>query len=64
MFANSVLSDTSARVYKFYPPTHTASYAYAGVCSHRGVCNHENGLCECFGGYTNQNCDTINALAL
>jgi hypothetical protein len=63
-FANNIITDTSARVYKFYPPAHTASYAYAGVCSHRGVCNHDNGMCECFGGYTNQNCDTINALAL
>jgi hypothetical protein len=59
-------SDTSARVYKFFPDTSTAAngYAYAGECSHRGVCNQENGLCECFGGYTNDNCDTINALAL
>lgn len=58
--------DLSARVYKFFPDTSTSTngYAYAGECSHRGVCNQDNGLCECFGGYTNDNCDTINALAL
>jgi hypothetical protein len=58
--------DTTALVYKFYPDTSKTQggYAYAGECSHRGVCNSGNGLCECFGGYTNDNCNMINALAL
>jgi len=57
--------NTIARVYKFYADTTTPSggYAYAGECSHRGVCNRDNGQCECFGGYTNDNCNSINALA-
>jgi hypothetical protein len=59
------VDDTIARVYKFYPDTTspTWGYAYAGECSHRGVCNQDNGLCECFSGYTNDNCNSINALA-
>jgi len=58
--------DTTASIYKFYPPTNNAQggYEYAAQCSNRGICNTDSGLCECFHGYTNDNCDTINALAV
>jgi len=58
-------NDLVARVYKFHPDTSIAShgYSYAAPCSNRGNCNVDSGLCECFNGYTNDNCDTINALA-
>lgn len=60
---------TVARVYKFHtvnPVKTTATnygYTYAGPCSQRGNCNLDNGQCECYNGYTNDNCDTLNALA-
>lgn len=57
----TALADSSAAVFKFYPPTN--KYAYAGECSNRGICDTDNGLCNCFNGFTNDNCDTIDALA-
>jgi len=35
----------------------------ASQCSGRGLCNTDSGLCECFAGYTNDNCDTRNPYA-
>jgi hypothetical protein len=32
-------------------------------CSHRGLCNHDDGLCECFNGYTNDDCGMQQALS-
>jgi len=49
-----------ARIYKFTPPT---GETYAGECSGRGVCNSASGTCECFSGYTNDDCSVQNALA-
>jgi len=57
----SAISDTSAAVFKFTPPAN--KYTYAGPCSNRGICDHGSGLCNCFAGFTNDNCDTIDALA-
>lgn len=54
-------TDTSAMVFKFTPATN--KYNYAGQCSNRGICDTNTGLCNCFAGYTNDNCDTIDALA-
>jgi len=51
------------RIYKFTPPTTTLANTYAAECSTRGVCNREDGVCECFGGYTGDNCSLQNALA-
>jgi len=31
-------------------------------CSHRGLCNHDEGLCECFTGYTHDDCSRQDAL--
>jgi hypothetical protein len=35
----------------------------AAECSSRGICNSEDGVCECFSGYTGNNCGKQNALA-
>eukprot|EP00937_MAST-01D_sp_MAST-1D-sp2_P006912 g6912.t1 len=40
------------------------TFQYVGQCSNRGFCNTETGLCECFSGYSNHNCDTQNMLAM
>ena len=55
------LADSSAAVFKFYPPSD--KYGYAGQCANRGICDTDAGLCNCFAGFTNDNCDTIDALA-
>merc|ERR1711998_570329 len=48
---------------KFSPAT-TGNYEYVSQCSNRGLCNGDDGLCECFKGYTNDNCDTQSSLAV
>merc|ERR1711937_829156 len=35
-----------------------ADTTYVSQCSNRGLCNGDDALCECFKGYTNDNCDT------
>lgn len=62
---NSSSADTSAHVYKFFPPaTATMGYEYVAECSNRGICDTDSGLCDCFPGYTSDDCSVINALAL
>jgi len=58
---NEVLGN--AKLYKFTPPMNKIQNTYAAECSTRGVCNRDTGLCSCFAGYTNDNCDRQDALA-
>jgi len=41
-----------------------ATYQYVSQCSNRGSCDGSTGLCGCYKGYTNDNCDTQNMLAI
>jgi hypothetical protein len=40
------------------------AFEYVSQCSNRGLCNSETGVCECFSGYANDNCDTQNMLSM
>jgi hypothetical protein len=53
-----------AFLYKVTLPAAGFGYQYVSPCSGRGLCNTETGVCTCFKGYTNDNCDTQNILAL
>jgi len=55
------IAASSATIYKFHPPT---GYNYVGECSNRGVCNSATGVCQCFSGYTGDNCGAVNSLAM
>jgi len=60
---NGVATDSSASVYKFYPPALANQYRYVGECSLRGLCNAKTGLCQCFPGYSEDNCAAVNAIS-
>lgn len=34
------------------------------ICSNRGICDYESGLCKCFNGFTDDDCSVQNALAM
>lgn len=50
-------------VYKFFPAP-ASTYQYVAPCSNRGICDTTLGTCDCFPGYTNDNCDTQSSLAV
>jgi hypothetical protein len=54
--------DDHFRLYKFYPHV-DSTYHYVAECSNRGLCDAE-GVCECFPGYGNDNCNEQNSLAV
>ena len=47
-----------------FVPGETGNYNYVQQCSGRGLCDYDSGLCQCFSGYTNDNCDLQSALAV
>lgn len=51
-----------ASMYRFTPAPE-GPYNYVGACSNRGICDTTSGICQCFPGYTTDNCGAQNALA-
>merc|ERR1711968_43297 len=41
-----------------------APFQYVSQCSNRGTCDSSTGICKCFKGYSNDNCDNQNMLAM
>lgn len=50
-------------VYKFFPST-DSTYEYVAECSNRGICDTSSGICDCFAGYTSDDCSTQSSLAV
>ena len=60
---DSVKNTGYVQILKFTPAS-TGSFTYVSPCSNRGLCNGDDAICECFKGYTNDNCDTQSSLAV
>jgi len=53
----------SGNIFRFTPDPDAGPYNYVGECSNRGICDSTTGLCQCFAGYTSDNCGVQNSLA-
>jgi hypothetical protein len=62
-WAQEAFGRANFRVFKFTPHDNS-TYAYVTECANRGICNHFEGLCECFHGYTGDGCTDQDALAI
>jgi hypothetical protein len=57
-------ASSSGNAYKVvWDKADRTNFEYATQCSNRGTCDYSTGLCQCFTGYSNDNCDTQNAYA-
>lgn len=59
----SVTSNNQFFIYKFYPAP-VSTYNYVAPCSNRGTCDTTTGLCQCFPGYTSDDCHVQSSLSL
>lgn len=59
----TIMGKPQYKVYKFFPAV-ASSYEYVAQCSNRGICDTETGTCQCFPGYTDDNCAIQSSLAV
>jgi hypothetical protein len=67
--ANVVVQDTD---YYGWPRRHAVGSTNKGQngtkenveCSNRGICDYSSGLCQCFAGFTDEDCSRQNALSM
>lgn len=62
-WGNTIENTADFRVYKFFPST-ASTYKVVDECSSRGLCDRDTGLCQCFPGYTNDECSVQSSIAL
>lgn len=60
---NNAFGKPQFHVYKFFPAV-ASTYNYVAQCSNRGICDTDAGVCDCFPGYTNDNCAIQSSLAV
>jgi len=60
---SNTLNQAPLYIYKFFP-NENSNYEYVAQCSNRGICNNDEGLCECFAGYTGDACQIQASLAV
>jgi len=58
-----VLNGMGYKPYEITELNTAATYQYVSQCSNRGTCDSTIGVCKCFKGYANDNCDTQNMLS-
>lgn len=57
-------ASSNTRIYKFFPPENDP-VKYVGSCSLRGTCDQLSfGLCQCFEGFTGDDCSIMNSLTM
>lgn len=60
-WAQDTSSPATFRFFKFWPHEDT-TFDVVAECGNRGTCNHFEGLCECFHGYSGDGCTTVESL--
>ncbi len=58
-YYHDVNNTMETRAYIFFPPEN-GGYEFMSECSNRGICNEEEGLCECFDSYDGDSCNKVN----
>lgn len=59
---NANIGSNQPNLYVFIPNVES-TYHVTAECANRGICNRDSGVCECFSGYTTDNCSVQNSLS-